>query len=364
MSWNGAGVYQINTAGQPVVSGTVISASVFNTLTADIASGISNCITKDGQQTVTANIPMGTYKFTGLGYGTSATDSARIDNCNVLNMCEFRLTGQSGVPVTTSDVTGITTIYFTPYKGNRIALYDGSKWVMRTSTELSIDVPDAGLPYDVFVYDNAGVPALELSDVWLTNNIRTNALTFQDGVYVKSGAATRRYVGTFKPNTTGAGQTEDSMANRHIWNYYNRVARPMRKYTANASWTYTTDTWRQADNNTANQVSFIVGIAEDYTEAAAVLSASSSTTGTSTAFYAGVGLDSSASIASGSMSGVGSSAVVSAPVFFVASVRTIPDIGYHEFRMLERSAATGTTTWYGSYGGGSFVGGIHGVVFA
>lgn len=78
MSYNGSGVFVINTAGQPVVTGTVISSSTFNLLTADLATGLSTCITKDGQTTVTANIPMNNFKFTGLAAGSAATDSARL----------------------------------------------------------------------------------------------------------------------------------------------------------------------------------------------------------------------------------------------------------------------------------------------
>ena len=83
MSWNGSGTFQINSSGQPVVAGTVISDSVFNALTADLASGLSNCITKDGQQTVTANIPMAGFKFTGMGLGSALTDSVRMDNATI-----------------------------------------------------------------------------------------------------------------------------------------------------------------------------------------------------------------------------------------------------------------------------------------
>lgn len=43
-----------------------------------IATGLSTCLLKDGTQTVTANIPMSTFKFTGLGAGTANTDSATV----------------------------------------------------------------------------------------------------------------------------------------------------------------------------------------------------------------------------------------------------------------------------------------------
>jgi len=72
LSYNGSGVFQINTAGQPVVTGTTITSTAFNALTADLASGLTTCITKDGQTTPTANIPMGNFKITGLGQGTAA----------------------------------------------------------------------------------------------------------------------------------------------------------------------------------------------------------------------------------------------------------------------------------------------------
>jgi hypothetical protein len=77
MSYNGSGTFNINTAGQPVVTGTTITSTAFNLLTADLATGLSTALTKDGQTTPTANIPMGTFKITGLGAGTAATDAAQ-----------------------------------------------------------------------------------------------------------------------------------------------------------------------------------------------------------------------------------------------------------------------------------------------
>lgn len=57
MSFNGSGTFVINSTGQPVVTGTVISSSTFNSLTADLGTGLSTAITKDGQTTTTAKIP-------------------------------------------------------------------------------------------------------------------------------------------------------------------------------------------------------------------------------------------------------------------------------------------------------------------
>lgn len=78
MSFNGSGVFVVNSAGQPVVSNTLITAAAFNAFTADVATGLSTCITKDGQTTVTANIPFSGFKLTGIGAATARTDAASL----------------------------------------------------------------------------------------------------------------------------------------------------------------------------------------------------------------------------------------------------------------------------------------------
>jgi hypothetical protein len=79
MAYNGSGVFVINTAGQPVITGTTISSTTFNSLTADLATGLTTALTKDGQSTPTANIGMGAFKITNLAAGTVASDAARLD---------------------------------------------------------------------------------------------------------------------------------------------------------------------------------------------------------------------------------------------------------------------------------------------
>ena len=78
MSLNGSGVYVVNSAGQPVVANTLITSAAFNAFTADMATAMSTAIMKDGQQTVSANIPFGGFKLTGVGAATARTDAATI----------------------------------------------------------------------------------------------------------------------------------------------------------------------------------------------------------------------------------------------------------------------------------------------
>lgn len=70
-----SGTYSLP-VGQPIVNRTVIDATVFNTLTTDIANELTNSLPRDGTAPPTANLPMGNFKITGLGNGTVATDAA------------------------------------------------------------------------------------------------------------------------------------------------------------------------------------------------------------------------------------------------------------------------------------------------
>lgn len=359
MPWNGSGVAAPPGADYPAVSLTTITAAVRNALDSDIYTCLTNCITKDGQSVVTANIPMAGFKITGMAQGTAATDAATIANANSLNLCEFRLTLTSGTPVTTADVTGAVTLYCSPYKGNHIALFNGAVWIMRSSAEFSLALGtlSSGKPYDVFCYDNAGVPTLEVL-AWTNDTTRATALTLQDGVLSKTGALTRRYLGTFY--TTAATTTEDSFAKRFLWNYYNRVRRPMRVIDATNSWAYTTATVRQARASPANQLDFVVGYGEDVVFAKVIGSASNTNVGVS--FLVGASLDTTSAFTSTAINFQGASAVANTAVMLTSELETFPGVGRHFIAWTEFSSATGTTTWTGT--NGTAVSGIYGEVWA
>src|SRR5437016_1613615 len=108
-----------------------------------------------------------------------------------------RLTLTTAVPVTTADVTGAGTLYYTPYLHDRIRIYDGTRWQYYVFAELSLSLTltNAKL-YDVFVYDNSGTLTLELSAAWTNNTTRSDALGTQDSVQVKNSAKTRLWLGT------------------------------------------------------------------------------------------------------------------------------------------------------------------------
>jgi len=106
---------------------------------------------------------------------------------------DFRLSGVSATPIMTADNAALATIFLCQYKGNRIALWDGANWQLCVpSAEVSLAVTGrtTDLPFDVFAFLNAGVVTLEFLD-WTNATTRATGLTRQDGVWTKTGAATR-----------------------------------------------------------------------------------------------------------------------------------------------------------------------------
>lgn len=178
------------------------------------------------------------------------------------SMCQGRLTLTSNVPVTTSDVTAATTVYFTPFNGNRVSLMSASGWYNLSFTQISVSVPATTVtPFDVFAYDNSGSLALETAD-WSSDTARSVSLATVDGVEVKATDKTRLYLGTLR-TTTVSGQTEDSDERRFVWNACNRLPRHLLATEPTDSWTYGSTTWRAANGNTTagqTRVEYVVGL--------------------------------------------------------------------------------------------------------
>ncbi len=83
--WNGSGVFSKTYSWvQDQLNGIKIRADRHDANDTDFVNGINNCLTKDGQNSPTANLPMNTYKHTGVGKATAldqyATAEQIIDN--------------------------------------------------------------------------------------------------------------------------------------------------------------------------------------------------------------------------------------------------------------------------------------------
>jgi hypothetical protein len=269
-----------------------------------------------------------------------------------------RLTLESGVPISTTDQTAKTSVYYTPYVHNMIVLWDGADWCPTTFTEktLALGTLTSAKPYDVFGYLSSGALVLELL-AWTNDTTRATAITLQDGRYCKSGDKTRLYLGSFY--TTSTTTTADAVATRYLWNMYNRRRRQLITKDATTSWTYATNSWRQARATSSNKIELINGISDAILDVTVACVAS----GTGVSGQVGIGVNSTTTN-SPDAHGSQSIAVVSASTagfgLSVTRLLATPTIGYSYFAWLEQPSSGLTATFYGSGAGEGYTAGIMG----
>ena len=228
-----------------------------------------------------------------------------------------RLTLISGVPVMTSPVSAAGTIYFTPYNGNRMPLWNGSSFQGTTFVELSNVLAQSATGkagpatagnnqnLDLFVWNDGGTVRLTRGPAWASDTARgagagTSELDRVQGWLVNKytidhgpGASCGTYVGTIRTN--GSGQVDfhiggvGAAALFSVWNIFNR-SRFSGAVNDSGNWAYTTGAWRTTNSSTTNRFSAVCG-GQDAGLTLAVHS-QASTSGSPTAVYAGIGKNS------------------------------------------------------------------------
>lgn len=104
-------------AGNPVVAGATISSAVQNTTLTDIRDGITASLARDGQTVPSANLPMGTFRHTGVSDGAARDQYASIAQ---LQDAEPEIVGSvAGTNAITGSMTPAITAYAT---GMRVVL--------------------------------------------------------------------------------------------------------------------------------------------------------------------------------------------------------------------------------------------------
>ncbi len=331
---NGLGAIPlVTTSGTGTVTGDILVGQIVSA----IYNGTSFQIENPSAQAVN-NLSSQTSAFTVTYVG----NTVGLDQ-NLINTVGGRLTFTSGNPAQPGDTTGATTLYYTPYVGKDLCLYAGAPgiWQSFQPSEISIAIPAAANQmYDVFVFSNSGVITLELT-AWASDTARVTSLVYQDGVLCKTGALGHRYLGSFR--TDGSNHGTDAVAFRGLFNYYNRIKKPMAGISSTSTWTYTTATFRQADANGSNQLNFVVGVVEDCVDAFVSASANNAAAAGVTV---GIGLNST------SVNSCRVNALVqlgaAASIFPVsANYSDYPGLGLNALVWLEYSSAAGSTTWYG-----------------
>lgn len=93
MGWSGGVFSRVHDWTTDDGNGVAILSSRMDAEDDNFATGINNCLTKDGQNTPTGNLPMGTYRHTGVGAGAALTDYLRLDQLHDRNDIAYATAG-------------------------------------------------------------------------------------------------------------------------------------------------------------------------------------------------------------------------------------------------------------------------------
>jgi hypothetical protein len=202
-----------------------------------------------------------------------------------------RLTLTSGSPVMTSDVVNASSIFYTPYQGALVPIFDGTNWRMWPFSEQTLTLNashiTAGSVYDVYDSIQSGAPTICSSPAWTSTTSRASTpIQMQNGIYVNTNAMTGScwngttaftvaalagtYLGSlycttgatspacvtmqFKPSAVSLGSNNVL----GLYNAYNRAPTFSIERDADLGWNTTTaSTWEKAANSSNNRVTFL-----------------------------------------------------------------------------------------------------------
>lgn len=289
-----------------------------------------------------------------------------------------RLSLQSKSPVMFGNITGATTIYYTPYNGVTIPIYNGTDMIVTrfdlVGGELSALVSDAthsppagvmtGKVYDWFVWNDVSVPAtpvvrLSRGPEWTNVSTRSvgTAIERIKGIWVNSavipnGPAVQRgtYVGTTYCRTNGQLTWQWGGVNTpgrfHIWNAFNRINVGTTVLDDTYSWSVIAgdpiETWQMMNNKASNRCEAVFGLEEDGVSAVSSEVAGVVDAGSSIFFAIGkdwVTGDQAETSGEPGMFGY------LAPGWTVNAFHTSTALGFHFWQCIERT--DGTYTAYG-----------------
>lgn len=217
------------------------------------------------------------------------------------------LTLTSGTPVITSDVTGASSVFYTPYVGNLVPIYNGTFFISTVFPELTLTLNNpahaANGIYDVFIFNNSGSAAIGTGPVWTGttpgsctrgSGAGTTQISRLNGIFVNTVAITLRngastfsvalnqatYVGSIWIDNTNA-QTSCHITfgqNRKfgVWNCYNRTNIMLKSGQSGGNWgpganrafnaqpaSYTASFWNVGSGTTVNGSTPFVGLTEE-----------------------------------------------------------------------------------------------------
>lgn len=337
------------------------------------------------------NTPMITYDATNVEFhlvNPASTSSGGGGTTSSLTPPQgyFNLVGQSsGDVVQTGDVIGAVTVYYSPFVGNTVPIWNGSVFRVVTFSELTATLEGAGSPgnaiQDACVFSNNGVPTLAISPAWTTptagagnrgSGAGSAQITRLQGVWVNAVQITAynglssysipanqcTMVGSISIDSS-AGQvsayrTFGQSRKFGVWNFYNRQPIYLKAGDGTSSW-LASASLGPVNGNTANSLQIFSGLPEEIYD---IRYASNATTGSilannAGAFKIGIGFNST-SVPFGHISNVAYTAVSSNASYgfsLTSEYYSTPSLGINTITALEQNTGTGNISTSGTEGG-------------
>lgn len=286
------------------------------------------------------------------------------------------LTPTSSTPIIPTSVLAATSLFYTPYVGNQIPIYNGTAFTEQTFAELTLTLSASqtgNALFDVFMFNNSSVLTLAAGPAWASstagsssrgtgagttqlqriNGIWVNAvsMTGRNGANTYSiGANLATYLGTIYIDPA-AGQvscyrTWVQNAKWGIWNAYNRAPIILQTGDPTASWTYAIATWRPSNGSASNSLFTMCGLPEEiittsFSQRAGIAGANE--------IQLGIGVNSTTA-PSGQLTDL---TTVATQVLIQASLAParyilFPALGIQKFTALENAIAAATVTMTGN----------------
>ena len=202
MAFNGSGVFNLYTPGNPVVTATTISTTWANNTLSDLATGLSTAIAKDGQTTTTAKVPFAFGIDVSTAITTASTSfTAFAGATTLLTIGGTGATSVFAVPGT-KEATNSTTGAFTVAGGLAVAkkLFVGGTADIAGdfSVATSKFTVNASTGAAVFAGAVSGITTLSASGPITSLKAHSGTLSLQPRIQIKNATAGTTFTGRYQ----------------------------------------------------------------------------------------------------------------------------------------------------------------------
>ena len=197
-------------------------------------------------------------------------------------------------PILQSDMIAATAVYYSPFFGNAMPIYNGANWQNYTFSQLTLTLAAGHLAstiYDVFGFLNSGSPQIGTGPAWSNSTAGScsrgtgggttelqrlsGLLTNKNIITLKNGATTYSsipanectYLGSiFIDGTNGqitCHTTYGQSRKWGVWNCFNRMPLALQVGDNTSTWGYITATIRPSNGATVNNLTTFTGLSEE-----------------------------------------------------------------------------------------------------